>query len=87
LITNASKYAYQDDQLGTVWVRIARGADDIIELSVRDEGGGLPADFDLHSMRGLGMRIIRALSEQLNATVEVRRLDPGTEFVLIAPRE
>jgi len=87
LITNAAKYAYQDDQHGTINVRVARGADDAIELSVRDEGRGLPADFDLDSTSGLGLQIIRALSTQLNAKVEMRRRDPGTEFVLTAPRE
>jgi len=87
LITNAAKYAYQDNQRGTIWVRVARGADDTIELSVRDEGRGLPTDFELRSAPGLGMRILGALSRQLNATIEVRRLDPGTEFVVTAPRE
>jgi two-component sensor histidine kinase len=87
LITNAVKYAYQDNQRGTIWVRVARGADDTIELSVRDEGRGLPTDFELRSAPGLGMRILGALSRQLNATIEVRRLDPGTEFVVTAPRE
>ncbi len=85
LITNAVKYAYQDNHSGAIWVRIARGADDTIELSVRDEGRGFPADFELCSAPGLGMRVLRALSWQLNATIEVRRLDPGTEFVVAAP--
>jgi two-component sensor histidine kinase len=87
LITNAAKYAYQDSQRGTIWVRVGRGADDTIELSVRDEGQGLPTDFELRSAPGLGMRILSAFSRQLNATIEVRRLDPGTEFVVTAPRE
>jgi two-component sensor histidine kinase len=87
LITNAAKYAYQDNQSGTIWVRVARAADDTIELSVRDEGRGLPTDFELRSAPGLGMRILGALSRQLNATIEARRLDPGTEFVVTAPRE
>ena len=87
LITNAAKYAYQDDQIGNIWVRVARGADDRVELSVRDEGRGLPTDFEFRSASGLGMRILGALSQQLNATIEVRRLDPGTEFVVTAPRE
>jgi two-component sensor histidine kinase len=87
LITNAAKYAYQDKQSGTIWVRVGRGADDTIVLSVRDEGRGLPADFELRSAPGLGMRIVNAFSRQLNATVKVRRLEPGTEFVVTAPRE
>jgi two-component sensor histidine kinase len=87
LITNAAKYAYQDSQSGTIWVRVGRGSDDTIELSVRDEGRGLPADFEFGSASGLGMRILRAFSRQLNAALEVRRHDPGTEFVVTAPRE
>jgi two-component sensor histidine kinase len=87
LITNAAKYAYQDHQSGTIWVRVGRGADDTIVLSVRDKGRGLPADFELRSAPGLGMRIVNAFSRQLNGTVEVRRLKPGTEFVVTAPRE
>ncbi len=87
LITNAAKYAYQDSQSGTIWVRVARGVADTIEVSVRDEGQGLPEDFDLRSAPGLGMRILGALSQQLNATIEVRHLTPGTELIVTAPRE
>jgi two-component sensor histidine kinase len=87
LITNAAKYAYPVDQSGNIWVRVAWADDDKIELSVRDEGQGLPADFELCSAPGLGMRIVRALSQQLNAAIQVRRLNPGTEFVATVPRE
>jgi two-component sensor histidine kinase len=87
LITSAAKYAYQDSQSGTIWVRIRRGPDDTIVLSVRDEGRGLPTDFELRSAPGLGMRVLRALSWQLNATIELRRLNPGTEFAVTASRE
>jgi two-component sensor histidine kinase len=58
-----------------------------IAAPVRDEGRGLPTDFEFRSSPGLGMRILDALRQQLNATIEVRRLDPGTEFVVTAPRE
>ncbi|HWO32299.1 MAG TPA: histidine kinase dimerization/phosphoacceptor domain -containing protein [Candidatus Acidoferrum sp.] len=87
LITNAAKYAYPVDQGGNIWVRVARAADDTIELSVRDEGQGLPADFEPRSTPGLGMRIVRTLSQQLNAVIQVRRLNPGTEFIATVPRE
>jgi two-component sensor histidine kinase len=40
------------------------------------EGEGLPADFDPRSAAGLGMRIVRAFLQQLNAEIAVRRLDP-----------
>jgi two-component sensor histidine kinase len=85
LVTNAAKYAYEDRQSGNIWVRVARGANDTIELSVRDEGRGLPANFNLVSAQGLGMRIIRALIQQLRAAITVHRLEPGTEFIVIIP--
>jgi two-component sensor histidine kinase len=54
LVTNATKYAYQGDQGGNIWVRIARGADDTIELSVHDEGRGFRRIPILHPHRGSG---------------------------------
>lgn len=86
LITNAAKYAYGSDRRGTIWVRLAPGPGDRVELSVRDQGRGLPAGFDPDQASGLGMRIIRGLSDQLNAKVEMRRLSPGTEFIVTASR-
>jgi two-component sensor histidine kinase len=85
LITNAAKYAYRATERGDIWVRVARCADGMVELSVRDEGRGLPANFDLASAPGLGMRIVRTFAQQLGAAIEVRRLDPGTEFVVNIP--
>jgi two-component sensor histidine kinase len=87
LVTNAAKYAYQGNQSGNIWVRVGRGVNDTIELSVRDEGRGVPANFDFSSAPGLGMRIIHAFAQQLRAAIEVHHLDPGTEFIVIIPRK
>jgi two-component sensor histidine kinase len=87
LITNAAKYAYQSQPGGNIRVRLARGDGGKVDLSIRDEGEGLPADFDPRIATGLGMRIVRAFSQQLNAAIAVRRCDPGTEFVVSVPRD
>jgi len=87
LITNAAKYAYQGEPNGNIWVRLALVENGTIALSVRDEGAGLPADFDPRSATGLGMRIVRALSQQLDAEIAIRRLDPGTELIVSVPLE
>jgi two-component sensor histidine kinase len=87
LITNAAKYAYQGEPGGNIWVRLALVENGTIALLVRDEGAGLPADFDPRSATGLGMRIVRALSQQLGAEIAIRRLDPGTELVVSIPRD
>jgi two-component sensor histidine kinase len=87
LVTNAAKYAYSGQSGGTIRIRLARGNDGSIELSIRDEGDGLPSDFNPRSANGFGMRIVRAFAQQLNAAMTVRRLNPGTEFAISVPSD
>jgi two-component sensor histidine kinase len=85
LITNAAKYAYDGAENGKVWVRIARVDGDRVQLRVRDEGAGLPPDFDFQKGTSLGMRIMTAFAQQLGGEVTMNRLSPGTEFVVTIP--
>jgi len=80
LITNSAKYAYPGGSC-EVWVGVTRSEGETITISVRDEGIGLPADFDLKSGKRLGMRLVNALSEQVQADLQVHRREPGTEFL------
>ena len=86
-ITNCAKYAYPNQTQGDVWVDIERDKDGHLSISVRDEGAGLPADFDPSKARGLGMRLINAFIKQLNATLTFKRLPRGSEFIAIVPLE
>ena len=56
-------------------------------ISVRDEGEGLPAEFDLARPKGLGMRLVMAFVGQLGGTLAVHAHDPGTEFIVTIPRQ
>jgi two-component sensor histidine kinase len=85
LVSNAAKHAYPDQAAGRVWVRIAATGVDSFSIAVRDEGSGLPADFQIGKGKGLGARMVRALAEQLNASLEASARDPGAEFILTAP--
>ena len=85
LITNAVKYAYKDRPHGTIWITVGRTGETGFAISVRDQGTGLPAGFDPHNAKGLGMRIITTFAKQLDATLEIHNRDPGTEFVLNIP--
>ncbi len=87
LVTNSRKYAYPDRNQGPVWVRVVPAAQDKLELSVADEGIGLPPDFDPGATRGLGMRLVKAFAQKLGAKLEFRNRNPGTEVVLTLPRE
>jgi two-component sensor histidine kinase len=86
LITNAAKHAYAGQSGCKIWVGVVReGA--AIRVSVRDEGVGLPASFDLAKSKGLGMRLVRAFLQQLEATVVINPQPRGTEFVVLVPLE
>ena len=85
LIANACKYAYKDQTGGRIWIKVTRDSNEAFLISVRDEGAGLPSDFDLQKAKGLGMRIITAFAKQVDATIAVRSRDPGMEFEMSVP--
>jgi two-component sensor histidine kinase len=85
LVSNAAKHAYQGQGVGKVWVNIATTGVDSFSIAIRDEGGGLPEDLEFGKGKGLGARMVRALTEQLNASLEVVARHPGVEFVVTAP--
>lgn len=84
LIANAAKYAYLGEP-GDLWVRIAREERLGFSISVRDQGQGLPPDFDAKKPKGLGMRLVKAFAKQLGGALEARQHAPGTEFVVKVP--
>jgi two-component sensor histidine kinase len=85
LVSNAAKHAYQGQGVGKVWVNIATTGVDSFSIAVRDEGGGLPEDIEFGKGKGLGARMVRALTEQLDASLEIVARHPGVEFVVTAP--
>ncbi len=86
LIANSAKHAYAGQSGCKIWVRMAREAG-ALRVSVRDEGIGLPPAFDLAKIRGLGMRLVRAFVQQLDAEIATNSTSLGTEFTLVIPLE
>jgi two-component sensor histidine kinase len=57
-----------------------------VQLSIQDDGVGLPTDFPGHSADGLGLRIINIFADQLKGTISLENLKPsGTRFILNFP--
>jgi two-component sensor histidine kinase len=83
LVTNAVKYAFPNGHEGHIYVRLVRQDANTALVSVRDDGIGLPPDFDLSMSKGLGMRIVTALAKQLDADIKVE----GNEVVVSVPCE
>jgi two-component sensor histidine kinase len=68
-ITNSLKYAFSGNQNSTVTVKL-RVTGNFIDLSIGDNGCGLPEDFDVSSDRSLGMSLIHGLTKQLGGELE-----------------
>ena len=85
LTLNSGKYAYPDCLEGSIWVRLVQTEKQTVLISVRDEGVGLPADFNPTTSKRLGTRLVNALAKQLGAEL-TRPLSPtGTTFTLLVP--
>lgn len=68
LIVNAYKHAFDSETGGNIYVRTHK-KDDTIYLHVKDDGMGLPQDFDLEEASSLGMTLINTLTQQLNGEI------------------
>jgi len=84
LVSNVCKHAFSDRQTGSVTVHMSQQGERI-RLEVTDTGVGLPEKIDYESSSTMGLRLVRALAEQLRATVRVRS-GPGTTIELTMPR-
>jgi len=87
LVTNAVKYAFSNRPAGHIYVHLLRQDANTALISVRDDGVGLAADFDLTKSKGLGMQIVAALVKQLGADITRTTQGEGNEFVVSVPCE
>jgi two-component sensor histidine kinase len=85
LVLNAGKYAYPNSTDGLIWVRVVRTEKNLVLVSVRDEGTGLPVGFDPATSKRLGTRLINALAKQLGAELTRPVSIVGTNFTLLIP--
>lgn len=74
LLTNALKHAFPDGRRGTIRVCLRAGDDREAELSVCDDGVGLPNNASPDTSRTLGLELITILTDQLSGTLEI---EPG----------
>jgi PAS domain S-box-containing protein len=86
-VSNAMKYAFSGREKGTITVRL-KAVDvpdqpDLEELriEVNDDGVGLPEGFDWSTRDSLGLYLVQALSEQLDAELKAES-DEGTRFLI-----
>ena len=85
LVSNALKHAFIGKKEGSITLSISKtpykeDADkEKIEIEVSDNGVGLPDNFNLKKNDSLGLYLIQALTEQLNAELVIKSTKQGVE--------
>jgi PAS domain S-box-containing protein len=66
LVSNALKHAFPENRCGCIFVSLRRTDEGRIELTVADDGVGLPPDITMRRSQSLGLELVDLLTQQIN---------------------
>ena|GEM_PF-2192646 len=81
LLTNIFKHAYNDKESGDVLVSLSE-KNEKIYVQIKDDGAGLPEDFDLETPQTVGLTLVRTLVSQLEGNLDYTSDNGETVFTL-----
>jgi PAS domain S-box-containing protein len=71
LVSNTIKHAFVETESGELQITFRKLENDQLELIIHDNGKGLPEGFSIEDSDSLGMQLINALANQLDAKLTV----------------
>ncbi len=71
IVSNAFKHAFKDKDKGHIDIILKNAGDGEYYLEIKDDGIGMPTDFNLETADSLGFQLIQALSDQLDGKLEL----------------
>ena len=84
VISNSLQYAFPNGRPGEIRV-IIQSHDGRIDMSIGDNGVGMPQEMDIKNSRTLGMTLLQTLAvHQLSGKLELKR-ENGTEYFISFP--
>lgn len=81
LVSNSFKHAFKEMNKGLIEVAIFRQTEELYVLSVKDNGSGFPANYDIKKPNTLGLELVTGLAESLNGKINLS-CDKGTQITL-----
>ncbi|HMK65617.1 MAG TPA: sensor histidine kinase, partial [Thermodesulfobacteriota bacterium] len=85
LVSNALKHGFSHKRTGTIEVSLEK-EDQMLFLSVKDDGEGLPIDFDPAQTGTLGLKLVSNLAAQLGGRLNIKGPEvKGSVFEVIFP--
>ena len=80
LLANAFEHAFVNRKEGKIEVSLSRSENGVLDLTVSDDGVGLPDGFNIDASETLGLRVVKILAEgQLDGNLNIISKD-GTTF-------
>ncbi len=79
LVSNALKYAFVGNCEGEIEVKFYQVSEGNLILIIRDNGIGLPENFDTKKNKTLGITLVQGLVKQLRGKIEIQ-CQQGTQF-------
>jgi len=81
LISNSFKYAFANKSKGTISIHFNNIIDDEFELTVSDNGIGIPSNINITKTKSLGMKILHKLVQQIEGELQ-SDFSNGTKFTI-----
>lgn len=81
LISNAFKYAFPEGKSGVVQVKLFKMEDGRLKLIIKDNGIGLPENFDIDAAESLGLQLVTTLATQISGKLKTET-EHGTTFTI-----
>jgi PAS domain S-box-containing protein len=79
LVLNSLKHAFPNEREGEIRIALLRTGEDEVELTVSDNGIGIPEKLDLETTESLGLSLVKILVEhQLGGKVKLDRTGKST---------
>ena len=83
LATNSYKYAFKEKQIGTIGVELQKKTKQLTVIYY-DTGAGLSFDYE-DQKGGFGFKLMRILTEQINAVISYQKLPNKSQFKIEIP--
>lgn len=88
-LTNAYKYAFRQKWVKQVTkdefridVNVVKEEDNRFAFIVKDNGIGMPENFDIQNAESLGLKLVSSMVNQLNGKIEISR-NGGAQFKIL----
>jgi PAS domain S-box-containing protein len=81
LLSNAFKHAFPGERKGVIHLSLTWSPAGTIQLTVRDDGIGVPGDLDFRKSPTLGLQLVNDLVDQIEGTIELQGGE-GTWFAI-----